>query len=71
MIDATGDGDIAAKAGCPFEFGRPGDGRVQGMTMMYRVCGIDDAAINSQPGADQGDPLRNAGRQPARRTAAV
>ena len=47
VIDATGDGDMAAKAGCPFEFGRPGDGRVQGMTMMYRVCGVDDAAIKS------------------------
>lgn len=42
VIDATGDGDIAAKAGCPFEFGRPEDGRVQGMTMMYRPCGIDE-----------------------------
>ncbi len=47
VIDATGDGDIAAKAGCPFEFGRPGDGRVQGMTMMYRVCGIDEAKLQS------------------------
>jgi hypothetical protein len=47
VIDATGDGDIAAKAGCPFEFGRPGDGGVQGMTMMYRVCGIDDAKMQS------------------------
>ncbi len=47
VIDATGDGDIAAKAGCPFDFGRPGDGRVQGMTMMYRVCGIDEAQVKS------------------------
>ena len=36
VIDATGDGDIAAKAGLPFEYGRAGDGLVQGMTMMFR-----------------------------------
>ena len=34
VIDATGDGDVAANAGLPFDFGRPSDGRVQGMTMM-------------------------------------
>jgi hypothetical protein len=48
-IDATGDGDIAAKAGCPFEFGRPEDGRVQGMTMMYRLCGIDEERLRAIP----------------------
>jgi hypothetical protein len=47
VIDATGDGDIAAKAGCPFDFGRPADGGVQGMTMMYRVCNVDDAKLQA------------------------
>jgi glycine/D-amino acid oxidase-like deaminating enzyme len=47
VIDATGDGDVAAKAGLPFEYGRPEDGLVQGMTMMYRVCGIDEAKVRS------------------------
>ena len=42
VIDATGDGDVAAKAGLPFDFGRTSDGLVQGMTMMYRLCGIDE-----------------------------
>ena len=41
VIDATGDGDIAAKAGLPCEFGRKSDGRVQGMTLMYALLGID------------------------------
>ncbi len=41
VIDATGDGDVAAKAGLPFEFGRSEDGRVQGMTMMFCLRGID------------------------------
>ena len=43
IIDATGDGDIAAKAGVPFEVGRESDGRVQGMTMMFTLSGIDTA----------------------------
>jgi glycine/D-amino acid oxidase-like deaminating enzyme len=47
VVDATGDGDVAAKAGCPFQYGRPQDGRVQGMTMMYRLCGIDEAKVKS------------------------
>ena len=26
VIDCTGDGDVAARAGCEFQVGRPGDG---------------------------------------------
>ena len=47
VIDATGDGDIAAKAGVPFELGREAYGRVQGMTMMYRLCGLDHEALEA------------------------
>jgi len=49
VIDATGDGDVAAKAGLPFEYGRQPDRLVQGMTMMYRVCGIDEARLKALP----------------------
>ncbi len=49
VIDATGDGDVAAKAGVAFDYGRESDGLVQGMTMMYRVCGIDEAKVRSLP----------------------
>ena len=45
VVDATGDGDIAAKAGVPFDLGRENDGLVQGMTMMYRLCGIDEEVV--------------------------
>ncbi len=41
FIDATGDGDIAAKAGVPFDFGRDEDGLVQGMTLIYKLMDID------------------------------
>jgi glycine/D-amino acid oxidase-like deaminating enzyme len=49
IIDATGDGDIAAKAGVDFEYGRASDGLVQGMTMMYRLCGIDETQLHAVP----------------------
>ena len=49
VIDATGDGDVAAKAGIAFDYGRESDGLVQGMTMMYRLCGIDEEQVRSLP----------------------
>ena len=51
VIDATGDGDVAAKAGLPFEYGRAADSRVQGMTLMFRLSAVDPASVNSH-GAD-------------------
>ena len=40
VIDCTGDGDIAARAGCPFEVGRPEDGAFQPMTLMFKIGGV-------------------------------
>jgi hypothetical protein len=37
VVDCTGDGDVAARAGAPFEIGRDPDGLVQPMTLMFRV----------------------------------
>jgi hypothetical protein len=37
IVDATGDGDVAALAGAPFEIGRADDGLVQPMTLMFRM----------------------------------
>jgi hypothetical protein len=42
-VDCTGDGDIAAAAGAPFEIGRASDGLVQPMTLMFRMVGHDPA----------------------------
>jgi len=49
VIDATGDGDVAANAGLPFEYGRQGDGRVQGMTMMFCLRDVETAAVRRAP----------------------
>ncbi|MFA7345601.1 MAG: FAD-dependent oxidoreductase [Terrimicrobiaceae bacterium] len=41
FIDATGDGDIAAKAGVPFDRGREEDGLGQSCTLIFALWGID------------------------------
>jgi hypothetical protein len=37
IIDCSGDGDIAAHAGAQFQIGREPDGKVQPMTLMFRI----------------------------------
>jgi glycine/D-amino acid oxidase-like deaminating enzyme len=41
VIDCTGDGDVAARAGAPYEMGREDDGLVQPMTLMFRITEFD------------------------------
>jgi len=46
VIDASGDGDIAASAGAPYYIGRENDGAMQPMTIMFKVAGVDmDRAV--------------------------
>ncbi len=45
FIDATGDGDLAAQAGCGFDFGRPGDGITQPMSLMVLFHGVKTKEI--------------------------
>lgn len=40
-IDATGDGDIAARSGIPYVVGREEDARMQPATLMFKVGGVD------------------------------
>lgn len=40
IIDTTGDGDVAARAGCAYELGRMSDGLLQPMTLMFEVTGL-------------------------------
>lgn len=46
IIDATGDGDVAAKAGASYVKGRETDSKMQPMTLMFKLGGVDtDRAI--------------------------
>lgn len=45
VVDCTGDGDIAALAGAPFEVGRPEDGLTQPMTLYFRLLDFDREAF--------------------------
>lgn len=40
-VDATGDGDIAARAGAEYVLGRESDGKMQPATLMFKVGGVD------------------------------
>ncbi len=43
VIDATGDGDVAHKAGAEYIKGREGDHAMQPVTVMFKVGGVDTA----------------------------
>ncbi len=62
IVDATGDADVAARAGVPYEVGRPGDGALQPMSLIFRLGGVDTDAL--------GDIARPYIHPPARRLAA-
>lgn len=44
FVDATGDGDLAALAGCEFEFGGP-SGKCQPMTLCFKLSNVDKSRI--------------------------
>ena len=47
VVDCTGDGDLAARAGAPCEVGREGDGLVQPMTLMFRMVEFQPEAFRA------------------------
>src|SRR5690606_13655399 len=47
VVDCTGDGDIAARAGAPYEVGRAVDGLVQPMTLMFRMGEFERLAFEA------------------------
>ncbi|MCL6518548.1 MAG: FAD-dependent oxidoreductase [Armatimonadetes bacterium] len=54
-IDATGDGDVSAMAGAPFEMGSPEHGMTQAMTLMFTIGGVDirKALVYAKDNPDQ------------------
>ncbi|MGH6895238.1 MAG: FAD-dependent oxidoreductase [Geminicoccaceae bacterium] len=47
VVDCTGDGDAAARAGARYEVGRDEDGLVQPMTLMFRMVQFERAAFEA------------------------
>lgn len=47
VIDCTGDGDVAARAGAAYEIGREEDQLVQPMTLMFRITEFERAAFDA------------------------
>lgn len=45
VVDATGDADVAARAGAATVHGRTSDGLTQPLTWMFRLYGVDGAAV--------------------------
>src|SRR5215468_7247876 len=41
IVDASGDADIAARAGAPYVKGREADGKMRPMTLIFRIGGVD------------------------------
>jgi hypothetical protein len=46
FIDATGEGDVAAQAGCSFSWGHPDSGKTQPMSMIAILGGIHYSQLN-------------------------
>ncbi len=45
FVDASGDGDLAAQAGCGFDLGHPDTGETQPMSLMALITGVAPDAI--------------------------
>ncbi len=46
FIDTTGDGDVAAQAGCSFDYGREEDGATQPMSLIALLTGIKKGEVD-------------------------
>jgi hypothetical protein len=47
VIDCTGDADVAARSGAPYEQGRGEDGLLQPVSLFFRVGNVEDDAVQA------------------------
>lgn len=50
FVDCSGDGDLCVRAGADFEAGRPQDGLMQPMTLLFKMGGVDVSALREYVG---------------------
>jgi hypothetical protein len=62
VIDATGDGDVAARAGLPYSKGRETDGAMRPVTVMGRIGNINTRKFKEYIDRNPGDFSRDDGR---------
>lgn len=65
FIDATGDGDLLAFAGCDFQLGRESDGLCQPMTTCFRLANLHPERMGPE-GKKSMRPILNAAYQKAK-----
>lgn len=58
FVDATGDGDLGALAGCGFDMGNPETGAVQPMSLMAWITGVQFDEIESFVGGSLAEPKK-------------
>jgi hypothetical protein len=58
FVDATGDGDLGAIAGCGFDVGHPETGDVQPMSLMALITGLAFNEIEAYVGGSMADPKK-------------
>lgn len=63
FIDTTGDGDLAALAGCQFDLGHPQTGKMQPMTLMALLMGVEYRDLNAR-GLMRGDGISSFANTP-------
>ncbi len=59
VVDATGDGDVAASAGCPVVKGREEDGKMRPVTVLFRLAGVDLEALQAHCRTEPGNFTAN------------
>ncbi len=52
IVDCTGDGDVAARAGCGFDVGDEESGHCQPVTLMFTIGGVDYDRVQRFRGGD-------------------
>ncbi len=66
FVDATGDGDLAARAGCRFSMGRPESGETQPMSLLVLLTGLEASRLEGYY-TDESGPERQAAKTALRR----
>jgi hypothetical protein len=54
VVDCTGDGDVAAAAGCAYDFGDEETGNCQPVTLMFTIGGVDWRRVHEFRGKNYG-----------------